>query len=159
MSEICPLQPVLLQAEQPQISQPFLQRGRLLQSLSHHGGPSSDVVFHSSTSPVCWGARSWARYPEVALRVLRRGGESLHSACWQRSSLQPGTPLAFSVARERCWLLLSSLPQGHPGPALQSCFLRRLYPPSRGWCLGWCFPRWPCFSPLLYFLQVEMPYN
>ncbi|PKU40461.1 hypothetical protein llap_9237 [Limosa lapponica baueri] len=53
------LEPSLLQAEQPQLSQPVLI-AEVLQSSDHHGGPPLDSF--QQVHVLCWEAQSWTLY-------------------------------------------------------------------------------------------------
>ena len=82
-------QPSLLQAEQPQLSQPVLI-GEVLQPLNHLCGL---LWTHSnrSVSFLCWGLQSWTRTPDGLSPERNRGAESPPSICWPRfSCCSPG---------------------------------------------------------------------
>lgn len=82
IGEITP-EPSLLQARQPQISQPLLDC-QMLQSHNHLCGPPLDSFLPMSV--LNWAAQNWTQHLSCVSPGLSRGEESPPSTCWQCSS-------------------------------------------------------------------------
>ena len=145
------LQPSLPQAEQPQLSQPFLP-AEGLQPSDHCWGllrPRS----HSSSSVLCWGLQSWTQDS--------LGGSQQSGAEGQNPlglGMQPRAQVSTGTASTHCWVTLSSscaiTPKSSAGllsiPSSPACTDTGDCPhPCAGLCSWLCWTSWGRFDGIV----------
>ena len=111
------LEPSLLQAEQPQLSQPGFT-GELFQPLDHFCGLLW-TCSNRSGSVLCWGVQSWTQDFRWGVSTVQlRGRIPSLALLTTLLGMQPRTLLACWAASTRCWATLSFLSTSTPSPSL-----------------------------------------
>jgi len=142
-------EPSLLQAEQPQLSQPF-PLGEVLQPSHHFCGPPLDLP--QQVLSCAGGSRAGCRTPVgVSQEWSREAGSPCLDLLAMLLLVQTRTQLAFWAASAHWWLMSSfspTSPFSPPSPSRQGCS-QALHPPvcidTRGFPDPGAGPcTWPC---------------
>ena len=130
-------EPSLLQAEQPQLSQPFLV-AEVLQPSDHFCGLLW-TRSNRSMSFLCWGLQSWTQDSGIT-RAEQRGRITSLDLLATLLLMELRIQLAAWAASTHCWVMLSFSSTNIP-KSFSSGLLSILSPPSLYLCLGLPSPR------------------
>ena len=129
-------EPSLLQAEQPQLSQPFLT-GEVLQPSDHFCGPPLDPLQQVDLFP---GLQSWTQDSRLGLtRAEQRGRITSPDLLAILLLMQPRIWLAFWAVSTHCWVMMSFSSTSTP-KSFSSRLLSIHSPLSLHLCLGLPWP-------------------